>query len=410
MSGLETAIRNALERSGRANPEIRARIYQSARQALEAGLRKQDITDINIVSAQRQRLEETIRAIEGEERARPPEVPASLEPEAPHIPSVTPPQQAPQPMQQEQEPVMSVRGDTRDHTVATPAPIAVATDAPEGDFGDMRAGPADHLGADSDVRQDAPAPAATRSMNFKPERAAVRRKPRKFFSRLLVFCILLACLGVAAWWVKTSGVFMTAAQRDTSVHNPPAHVDSQDFDGGSNDEDASSDDDNSGPVNPGLAVIDPQNSFSEEWIEIFKPTDAAKVVSGAQAKAENVSENEGPAVRLTSASGGPDGDAGVEVPASVLQQLVGKSSIVALTLQSTSDTPTQITVECDFGSLGTCGRHRFNVTRQKTDALFQVRYDRSLAPTTSGHLIINSDLDGKARGVNVYAIRIIPGQ
>lgn len=45
MSGLETAIRTALENADRDNPEVRARIYQSARQALEAGLRKQDITD-----------------------------------------------------------------------------------------------------------------------------------------------------------------------------------------------------------------------------------------------------------------------------------------------------------------------------------------------------------------------------
>ncbi|MGO7623917.1 regulator, partial [Rhizobium ruizarguesonis] len=41
MSGLETAIRNALENSDRDNPEVRGRIYKSARQALEAGLRKQ---------------------------------------------------------------------------------------------------------------------------------------------------------------------------------------------------------------------------------------------------------------------------------------------------------------------------------------------------------------------------------
>ncbi|WFU02342.1 hypothetical protein QA648_00730 [Rhizobium sp. CB3171] len=413
MSGLETAIRSALERSERANPEIRARIYQSARQALEAGLRKQDITDIGIISAQRQRLEATIRAIEGEERARPPEPSAAPEVEAPYVPPAPPQQQAPRPMQQrqEQEPVMSVRGETRDHPVAGQASVPVEPAAPESDFGDMRAGPADHLGADSDERQAVAAPAATRSMNFKPERAAVRRKPRKFFSRLLVFCILLAFLGVGAWWIKTSGVFMTAAQRDTSVPNPPAHVDSQDFNGNNNADDTSDDDDNSGPpANPGLATIDPQNSFSEEWIEIFKPTDLAKVASGPQAKAENVSENEGPAVRLTSETSGADGNASVEVPANVLQQLAGKSSTVALTLQSTSDTPTQITVECDFGSLGSCGRHRFDVTRQKTDALFQVRYDRSLAPTTPGRLIINSDVDGKARGINIYAIRVLPGQ
>ena len=57
MSGLETAIRNALERSERANAEARARVYQSARQALETGLRKQNIDDPEAINYQRRRLE-----------------------------------------------------------------------------------------------------------------------------------------------------------------------------------------------------------------------------------------------------------------------------------------------------------------------------------------------------------------
>ena len=68
MSGLETAIRNALARSERANAEVRARIYQSARNALEAGLRKQEISDPETITAQRHRLEATIHQIEAEER------------------------------------------------------------------------------------------------------------------------------------------------------------------------------------------------------------------------------------------------------------------------------------------------------------------------------------------------------
>ena len=69
MSGLETAIRNALEKSDRSNAEIRARIYQSARQALENGLQTQQIEDPEIISKQRHRLEAVIHAIEMEERA-----------------------------------------------------------------------------------------------------------------------------------------------------------------------------------------------------------------------------------------------------------------------------------------------------------------------------------------------------
>lgn len=67
MSGLETAIRNALDRSDRTDGDTRARIYQSARQALEAGLQRQGVTDKLIVMQQQKRLEEKIREIETEE-------------------------------------------------------------------------------------------------------------------------------------------------------------------------------------------------------------------------------------------------------------------------------------------------------------------------------------------------------
>ncbi len=98
------------------------------------------------------------------------------------------------------------------------------------------------------------------------------------------------------------------------------------------------------------------------------------------------------------------------MPANVVQQLAGKASTIALTLQATSDTPSQITVECDFQSLGGCGRHRFDVTRLKSDALFQIRLNPASSGASAGKLIINSDVDGKGSGVNVYAIRILPGQ
>ena len=70
LSGLEQAIRNALERAERSDPDIRARIYQSARNALDTGLRKQEVGDPQVIDRQRQRLEMTIRDIEDEELAR----------------------------------------------------------------------------------------------------------------------------------------------------------------------------------------------------------------------------------------------------------------------------------------------------------------------------------------------------
>ena len=88
MNGFEAAIRNALERSDRTNPEVRARIYQSARQALEAGLRKQGVDDPARVAQQRRRLELLITSIEIEEQkaTRPVPQPREEPEKAPELP------------------------------------------------------------------------------------------------------------------------------------------------------------------------------------------------------------------------------------------------------------------------------------------------------------------------------------
>ncbi|MBB3656124.1 hypothetical protein FHX15_001337 [Rhizobium sp. BK650] len=413
MSGLETAIRTALDSSDRDNAEVRARIYQSARQALEAGLRKQDITDADVVAYHRHRLETTIHTIESEERARlhprqgPPEVPVP-----PIVEMPEPAHRAEEPAHHREEPAFRAEEPAyREHEDDNLAVVGEtrgyhAAHVDDARLDDVHARSADHLGAapDREMRGEMRgAPDRRGGMDFRPERAAVRRKPRKFFSRLLVWCVLLAFIGTGAWWVYSSGLLKTAAERDTSVANPPASTQPEDFNGEESAGDRASHSDQ--PV-----TIDPQNGFSADWIEIFKPSDADKIQAGPRARVENVTETEGPAVRLTSQSGNADGNVSISIPANVLQQLAGKSSTVALTLQSTTDEPTQITVECDFQSLGNCARHRFNVTREKSDALLQVRFDRSLAPNSPGKLMINGDVDGKARGINLFAVRILPGQ
>jgi hypothetical protein len=395
VSGLETAIRTALENSDRDNPEVRARIYQSARQALEAGLRKQDITDTEVVAHHRHRLESTIHAIEGEERDR--LHPRQRPPEVPVPPVVEMPAPPVHQAQVDEFDGPMVSGETR-------APDVAPNRGDESSLDDVHAGSADHLAAAPVGEERLARGQRATNMDFRPERAAGRRKPRKFFSRLLVWCVLLAFIGIGAWWAHTSGLLMTAAERDTSVANPPASTQPEDFTG--NDDSAG----NAASHTDQPVTIDPQNSFSADWIPLFKPEDADKITSGPRARTEKIAENDGPAVRLISESGTADGNISISVPPSVLQQLAGKSSTIALTLQSTTDEPTQITVECNFQTLGNCARHRFNVTREKSDALLQVKFDRSLAPNSPGTLTINSDLDGKARGINLFAIRILPGQ
>lgn len=382
MSGLETAIRHALERSDRANSETRARIYQSARNALEVGLKKQEVLDPDVIAQQRHRLEAVIHAIELEERA-------TLKAAA----SVSPP-------------VNIDTGNNENH-----APSAELDDGihlPPGQGAGQGAGVAPSVdgglaGLRPERREGSPRVAEAAPVEpavgrrGKPAATAQpkprRRKRGRFLSFVMVVTILVAAVVMAAWWAETSGLLKTAAQRDTSVANPPSTVQSEDFDG-----------------EAGLKTLGTQSGFSGDWVDVFTPADTARVKPGSRATADSVNDERGPRVRITSASADADGNVLIEIPASVLEQISGKTSTVALSVQADAGKQTQFSVECDFSSLGDCGRHRFTVNEEKNDMLFKVTFDRSLAPSSPGHILINSDVTGAGNSLNLFAIRILPGQ
>jgi hypothetical protein len=379
VSGLETAIRQALERSERANSETRARIYQSARNALEAGLKKQDVHDPDVIAQQRHRLEGVIHAIELEERA-------SLKAAV----SVPPPVR----VETDNTPVPSAELDHDIHMPsdrnADPADSPVVDGGLSGLRPERRDGPR--------VAEAAPVQpvAGKRGKAAKAEATAAkprRRKRGSFLSFVMVITTLVAAVVMGAWWVETSGLLKTAAERDTSVANPPSTVQSEDFDGAA-----------------GLKTLGPQSGFSGDWVDVFTPADASNVKAGSRAAADPVSDERGQRLRITSATPDADGNVSIEIPASVLEQISGKTSTVALSVQSDTGKQTQFSVECDFSSLGDCGRHRFTVNEEKNDMLFKVTFDRSLAPSSPGHILINSDVTGDGNSLSVYAVRILPGQ
>lgn len=380
MSGLETAIRHALERSERANPETRARIYQSARNALEAGLRKQDVHDPNVIAQQRHRLEAVIHAIEVEERA------------ALKAASVAPPVRIDTGGRESHAP----SAELVDGIHMPPEREAGAVESPvvDGGLAGLRPDRRDGSGAAEAGSVEAPS-----GKRVKSSKAAVvppkprRRKRGSFLSFVMVVTTLVAAFGTAAWWVQTSGLLKSAAERDTSVANPPSTVQSEDFDGGE-----------------GLRTLGNQSGFSDDWVEVFKPADVANVTAGNRASADPVSDESGQRLRIISATAEADGNVLVEIPASVLGQISGKTSTVALSVQADAGKQTQFSVECDFSSLGDCGRHRFTVNDEKSDMLFQVTFDRSLAPSSPGHILINSDVTGAGNSLSLFAVRILPGQ
>lgn len=376
MSGLETAIRNALARSERANAEVRARIYQSARNALEAGLRKQEINDPEAISAQRHRLEATIHQIEGEERAQ-------LAAAAAREVRVEPVVDA------RPEPVL--RAEPR--IDAEPRLEAERPTATAGDIGAIRPERQDGFARSDDAATPKSSASTSQASDFRPERVAKARKRRgRLFSFLLVVATLIAALGALAWWMQTSGLLDELKNRgDNST--PPARVSGDDFSG----------------EDPIKKALDTQSRFSSDWRAVYSPGDTARISAGAAGRFESISTNEGPAVRVTSTDPERDGAVRIEVSPEILAEMGGKSSTVALSVQSAGDKPVHITVECDFSTMGGCGRHRFTVS-ERTDILFRVEFDRSLAPNAAGHLLLNSDITGGKASVNLYAVRILPGE
>lgn len=397
MSGLETAIRNALERSERTNAEARARVYQSARQALETGLRKQNIDDPEAINYQRRRLEALIHEIELEERAR-----LEVRPEPP-VSQVVPPAVSPAaaPVRAAPEPAVSSTTDRRMGRVEPGfASVEPADRTPEPA---REPSFADDISVSPDVARDAHADDEGPMPDMRSERPLkAPRRRRGVVARLMILSIFLATLGIGAWWVYSSGLLLSEAERDTSVPNPPPRVEAEDFSG--TPEPAT-------PAAPaGPQAIDARGGFSDDWIEVFEPQQVSALRPRANALVDIVTASDGNAAQIVSRSADAAGAVEVTVPTEILRELAGRTSTIALTVQSTDDKPVQISVECDFPRMGDCPRHRFTVNPQKLDALFRVSFDNGMAPSTPGRLLINADLAGEGRGVNLYAIRILPGQ
>lgn len=376
MSGLEAAIRNALARSERTNAEVRARIYQSARNALEAGLRKQEISDADTITAQRRWLEMTIHQIEAEERAQANSAAREVRPE-PRV-EVRP------------EPVLRAERDVRPEPTLDPEPRMEAQRPAADDIGGVRPERVETFGKGGKPSADA---AASQPSDFRPERVAKARKRRgRFVSFLLVLATLIAAFGALFWWVQSSGL-LDELRRSADGSRPPARVSGEDFSG----------------EDPLKKALDTQSRFSSDWQSVFAPSETAKLSAGAAGRFESVSTSDGPAVRVTSTNPERSGAVRIEVSPTLLGEMGGKASTIALSLQAVGDKPVQVAVECDFATMGGCGRHRFTVS-ERSDVIFQVEFDRSLSPSGPGHIILNSDISGGNASVNLYAVRILPGE
>ena len=64
-----------------------------------------------------------------------------------------------------------------------------------------------------------------------------------------------------------------------------------------------------------------------------------------------------------------------------------------------------MSVDCNFGELGDCGRRRYVDGREKNASLFDLGFP-VIRPNAAGTIAINSDFEGQGRSVDIYEIRV----
>ena len=377
MKGMETAIRGALERAGTPDISQREQIYASARHALQRSLEKQGVSNQALISAQLGKLDQLIAAIEADQAtgsaAIPPEHNAAIPPVAPARRETAAPLRRGAPANANTgarvEPSFGRAPKTRDF------------EAPPGDVS-----PVNGEAVRPDPSEPAKAPFWKRNKKVRVPEPKAPKKRRPVFATLFSFAVILSFFGIGFWFLLETGALKSLQERDTSVPNPPASVNEDDFTG----------------------TFNPNQGFSGEWTTIYTAASGGGLQLGPGVSAETVDGALGRALRIQSSDGGPAGEASVMLSPEALALMAGRKSILALSLRSAGPEATQIYVECDFATLGACGRKRFDVTYEVSDFLMTLDFERALAPATPGRLIINSDISGKGTAIDLLAVRIRP--
>ena len=432
MKAFETAIRNALQKADDTNPELRARVYDSARNALSNSHTKQGKWGSDSAREQTRKLEALINAIEADYQKRPRRSanagPKSVLQDVPPQAQTTsraPKQAAPKQVAPKQ--VASVNDGSN---------ITLADDDVQ-IGGQMRSGashpnparphqPRPNNAARSESGRPNPtrsSPSRTNATRFKPgavgrsrngmqldapdrivdgqrpdamlfnddTRTAARpvreKRRRPFFAIILVSALVLAAVGIGFLWVIFSGLMLSPEQRDTSVPNPPATINGDAFVG-----------------NPTA-----DGEFSGEWIDVFTPEDISRVAGRGSVKAALIESNGRSALQVVSQSPETQGEVLFELGRGILDTLAGSQALVAMTLRSSTDATTQIYVKCQLPGGGDCERRRFDVTYETNDIVFSLDLSNVRnGGGESGVLALNSDVSGSNKGINIYAIRIRP--
>lgn len=426
MDAIERAIRSALERGNATDQAFREKVYRQAFAALERALQANPSMTVQTAIGRRKALQAKITEIEAAFLPQAPRAddsslsdierelgidprdvrPAPVQPAAPApaAPPITPraepvlqPRYQPPPIAPRSPPV---------EPIAPPVARRVEPIAARPELGSARAEPRFNDLDDLDipvskkivVEADGPTPHVPDIMvetepdyvpppDLGPQTKPPRRR-RPFvgmFIGLTALCVAVL-LGYGAYQMGLFGA-NSARDAENAAAQTPQPTEPEDFEPGSE----------GAPATAGQA--DPQR----DWISVFAASDPSTVSAPGDAKAEAMSDSTGSFIRLTS---GQSGSAILfDVGQGVLERIAGKRATFDIVARGLEGQDTQISVACNFGELGDCGRMRYAVGSTRADYLFEVDVPNADAGA-GGTIAINSDFGNSGKSVDIFEVKV----
>ncbi len=216
--------------------------------------------------------------------------------------------------------------------------------------------------------------------------SSMRTKPmifwRRPFSMLLLGTIILAAIGISAWWVYDQKLTMPAEMRDNSVPNPPKIlVDESSSDAGQD---------------------------SSDWLTIFSPKDPTGLITPSASTAVLGQDESGQFIRLKTTKGELQRSFQLVVEPGIFEANIDKTAIFEITVKSGVSDNQQFIITCQFGSFGDCGRQSFTTDRTPKTFNFEKSFGdlASGGSTKSGTISILVDLSGQGLPLDIYSIRV----
>lgn len=364
MDPIEKAIRNALEKGNAGDRSFREKVYRSAFSALDRALQANPNVTVETAINRRKAMQAKIAEIEAQ-----------------FLP--TPDNAAPSPTRNDAVPGVEAPGQ--------PSAARSQRSEPTFDAGDRNGEESEGhvMPVVPDIIPEGPLPRNVAEPE--PDRAPRRRRPRRRgLPALFAGLTLVIVIGLGVWWLLQSGALRTPEQRG-EVPVPPASVEDEDF----------SPSGGSAPLQTGQA------EFSGEWITVFTPLDPTTVSTPSDASAEAMEDDSGAFLRVRSGASGSA--VSFDVGQGILDEVSGSKAVFVLVARAEDGKATQISIDCNFGELGDCGRKRYEVGRERGEYLFDVQFPDKRAGA-AGTIAINSDVENQGKAIDIYEIRVSPNQ